>query len=41
MRTVRVRRGYYASETASGDAVPDAEVESLRAVRAVVERLDR
>jgi len=41
MATVRLRRGHYATATASGDAVPDIEVDSLRGVRTAVARLDR
>jgi len=40
MTTVRLRRGHYATATARGDAVPDVGVDSLTAVREVVERVD-
>ncbi|MBX0302888.1 HAD family hydrolase [Haloarcula salinisoli] len=40
MTTIRLRRGHYATATASGDAVPDVAVDSLAAARDAVERLD-
>jgi len=40
MRTVRLRRGRYATAVARGDAVPDATVDSLQAVPDVVTRFE-
>jgi len=41
MTTIRLRRGHYATVAASGDAVPDIDVDTLRGVRDAVARLGR